>query len=136
TVGEFMRTLGDPERSSSWLIPSDATHSSPLPPCGQRLRTGRGSFGSKSWLPRRGKSIPRAVSSGAACGSSAIRACLTGCCPIYGRVQAVAAYCAVSAMNWIALRMLTGDRNKYLGLVFGVTFATRLMSQQVSIFLG
>jgi len=27
-------------------------------------------------------------------------------------------------MNWIALRMLTGDRSKYLGLVFGVTFAT------------
>jgi len=39
-------------------------------------------------------------------------------------------------MNWIALRMLTGDRNKYLGLVFGVTFATLLMTQQVSIFMG
>jgi putative ABC transport system permease protein len=39
-------------------------------------------------------------------------------------------------MNWIALRMLTGDRSKYLGLVFGVTFATLLMSQQVSIFMG
>jgi putative ABC transport system permease protein len=39
-------------------------------------------------------------------------------------------------MNWIALRMLTGDRNKYLGLIFGVTFATLLMSQQVSIFMG
>jgi hypothetical protein len=23
-------------------------------------------------------------------------------------------------MSWIALRMLTGDRNKYLGLIFGV----------------
>ena len=23
-------------------------------------------------------------------------------------------------MTWIALRMLTGDRSKYLGLVFGV----------------
>jgi putative ABC transport system permease protein len=40
------------------------------------------------------------------------------------------------AMNWIALRMLTGDRAKYLGLVFGVTFATLLMSQQVSVFMG
>lgn len=40
------------------------------------------------------------------------------------------------AMNWIALRMLTGDRSKYLGLVFGVTFATLLMTQQVSIFMG
>jgi putative ABC transport system permease protein len=39
-------------------------------------------------------------------------------------------------MNWIALRMLTGDRNKYLGLIFGVTFATLLMSQQMSIFMG
>jgi putative ABC transport system permease protein len=39
-------------------------------------------------------------------------------------------------MNWIALRMLTGDRNKYLALVFGVAFATLLMSNQVSIFMG
>ena len=39
-------------------------------------------------------------------------------------------------MNWIALKMLTSDRNKYFGLVFGVTFATLLMSQQLSIFLG
>ncbi|MCI0378844.1 MAG: ABC transporter permease [Gemmataceae bacterium] len=39
-------------------------------------------------------------------------------------------------MNWIALKMLTGDRSKYLGLIFGVTFATVLMSQQVSIFVG
>jgi hypothetical protein len=36
----------------------------------------------------------------------------------------------------IALKMLTGDRAKYLGLVFGITFATLLMSQQVSIFIG
>jgi putative ABC transport system permease protein len=39
-------------------------------------------------------------------------------------------------MNRIALRMLMGDRSKYLGLIFGVTFATHLMSQQVSIFMG
>src|SRR5437868_12545207 len=39
-------------------------------------------------------------------------------------------------MSWIALRMLTGDRAKYLGLIFGVTFATFLMSQQVSVFMG
>jgi putative ABC transport system permease protein len=39
-------------------------------------------------------------------------------------------------MNWIALKMLTGDRAKYLGLVFGVTFATLLMAQQLSIFVG
>lgn len=39
-------------------------------------------------------------------------------------------------MIWIALRMLMGDRAKYFGLIFGVAFATLLMSQQVSIFMG
>jgi putative ABC transport system permease protein len=39
-------------------------------------------------------------------------------------------------MNWVALKMLTGDRSKYLGIIFGVTFATLLMSQQLSIFIG
>ncbi len=39
-------------------------------------------------------------------------------------------------MSWIALKMLTGDRSKYLGLIFGVSFATLLMSQQISIFAG
>jgi putative ABC transport system permease protein len=36
----------------------------------------------------------------------------------------------------IALKMLLGDTAKYLGLVFGIAFATLLMSQQVSIFIG
>jgi putative ABC transport system permease protein len=36
----------------------------------------------------------------------------------------------------IAWRMLTGDRAKYLGLVFGVAFAVMLMTQQASIFVG
>ncbi len=39
-------------------------------------------------------------------------------------------------MNWVALRMLTGDRAKYIGIVFGVAFATLLMAQQASIFVG
>jgi putative ABC transport system permease protein len=39
-------------------------------------------------------------------------------------------------MNRIAWKMLTGDRAKYLGLIFGISFATLLMSQQVSIFIG
>ncbi len=39
-------------------------------------------------------------------------------------------------MLGVALKMLTGDRAKYLGLIFGITFATLLMSQQVSIFVG
>jgi putative ABC transport system permease protein len=39
-------------------------------------------------------------------------------------------------MNWVALKMLTGDRAKYLGIVFGVAFAALLMAQQSSIFCG
>ena len=39
-------------------------------------------------------------------------------------------------MSWIALKMLTGDRSKYLGIVFGVAFATLLIAHQVSIFCG
>jgi putative ABC transport system permease protein len=39
-------------------------------------------------------------------------------------------------MIWIALKMLVGDRAKYLGLIFGVSFATLLMTQQISIFMG
>jgi putative ABC transport system permease protein len=39
-------------------------------------------------------------------------------------------------MRNVAIKMLLGDRAKYLGLVFGVTFATLLMAQQVSIFVG
>jgi hypothetical protein len=34
----------------------------------------------------------------------------------------------VRPVNWIALRMLSGDRAKYLSLIFGVTFATLLMA--------
>ena len=39
-------------------------------------------------------------------------------------------------MNWVALRMLTGDKTKFLGIVFGVTFASLLMGQQSAIFCG
>ncbi|MDB6063481.1 MAG: hypothetical protein JWM78_3584 [Verrucomicrobiaceae bacterium] len=39
-------------------------------------------------------------------------------------------------MKFIAIKMLHGDGAKYLGLIFGVTFATLLMAQQVSIFIG
>lgn len=39
-------------------------------------------------------------------------------------------------MRNVAIKMLLGDRAKYLGLVFGVTFATLLISQQVSIFIS
>ena len=39
-------------------------------------------------------------------------------------------------MNWVALKMLLGDRAKYLGIVFGVSFAALLMAQQSAIFCG
>jgi putative ABC transport system permease protein len=39
-------------------------------------------------------------------------------------------------MTWVALKMLTGDGAKFLGIVFGVTFAALVMSQQASIFWG
>jgi putative ABC transport system permease protein len=39
-------------------------------------------------------------------------------------------------MNWIALKMLMGDRAKYLGIIAGVTFAALLIAQQGSIFCG
>ena len=37
-------------------------------------------------------------------------------------------------MNSVALRMLLGDRAKYIGLIFGIAFSTMLMSNQVAIF--
>lgn len=39
-------------------------------------------------------------------------------------------------MYQIALKMLMGDKAKYYGLIFGIVFATILMAQQVSIFIG
>ncbi|MEN3951203.1 FtsX-like permease family protein [Iodidimonas sp. SYSU 1G8] len=39
-------------------------------------------------------------------------------------------------MRIVALKMLTGDRAKYFALIFGIAFATLLMSQQISIFIG
>lgn len=39
-------------------------------------------------------------------------------------------------MNWVALKMLMGDKAKYLGIVFGVGFAALLMAQQSAIFCG
>src|SRR5262249_12885789 len=41
-----------------------------------------------------------------------------------------------SAMNWVALRMLTGDRAKYLALIFAISFSAFLITQQASIFGG
>lgn len=39
-------------------------------------------------------------------------------------------------MNFVAFKMLTGDRAKYLGLVFAIAFATFLLENQTSIFAG
>jgi len=39
-------------------------------------------------------------------------------------------------MIYVALRMLTGDRGKYFGIVMGLTFASFLITQQMAIFVG
>jgi putative ABC transport system permease protein len=39
-------------------------------------------------------------------------------------------------MDHIAIKMLMGDRGKYLGIVMGLTFASLIMTQQPAIFLG
>ena len=39
-------------------------------------------------------------------------------------------------MNWLAWRMLIGDRTKYWGIVFGVAFGSLLIAQQSAIFVG
>lgn len=39
-------------------------------------------------------------------------------------------------MNYIALKMLMGDRGKYLGIIMGLTFASFIMTQQPAIFIG
>jgi putative ABC transport system permease protein len=39
-------------------------------------------------------------------------------------------------MTWIAIKMLIGDRAKYLGIVAGITFAALLIAQQASIAIG
>jgi putative ABC transport system permease protein len=39
-------------------------------------------------------------------------------------------------MNYVALKMLVGDRAKYLGIVMGLTFASLLITQQAGIFVG
>ena len=39
-------------------------------------------------------------------------------------------------MNFIALKMLIGDRAKYIGIVMGLTFASLLITQQMAIFIG
>jgi putative ABC transport system permease protein len=41
-----------------------------------------------------------------------------------------------NTMNHIAIKMLMGDRGKYLGIVMGLTFASLIMTQQPAIFLG
>jgi putative ABC transport system permease protein len=39
-------------------------------------------------------------------------------------------------MSWIAIKMLMGDKAKYFGIIFGVTFAALLIAQQSSVFCG
>ena len=42
----------------------------------------------------------------------------------------------MTAMFFVAYKMLVGDRAKYLGIVFGVAFASLLITQQAGIFVG
>jgi len=39
-------------------------------------------------------------------------------------------------MYFVALKMLIGDRSKYLGIIMGLTFASLLITQQAAIFVG
>lgn len=39
-------------------------------------------------------------------------------------------------MFYVAMRMLTGDRGKYLGIILGISFASLIMTQQPGVFLG
>jgi len=39
-------------------------------------------------------------------------------------------------MNWIAIRMLTGEAQKFYGLLFGIAFSTLLITQQLTIFVN
>lgn len=39
-------------------------------------------------------------------------------------------------MMWVAWKMLTGNRAKYIGIISGITFAALLIAQQASIFWG
>ena len=39
-------------------------------------------------------------------------------------------------MNFIALKMLVGNRAKYIGIIVGLTFASLLITQQAAIFVG
>ena len=42
----------------------------------------------------------------------------------------------VARCRWIAIKMLVGDKAKFLGIVMGLTFAALLITQQGSIFCG
>lgn len=39
-------------------------------------------------------------------------------------------------MNWVAWKMLTGNRGKYIAIIMGVTFGAFLIRQQASVFCG
>ncbi len=39
-------------------------------------------------------------------------------------------------MNHVALKMLMGDKGKYIGIIMGLTFASLIMTQQPAIFVG
>lgn len=41
-----------------------------------------------------------------------------------------------NAMDFVEIRMLTGDRGKYLGLILAIALSWFLIAQQTSVFMG
>lgn len=62
------------------------------------------------------------------------------CCLILPRLAASSGhrspFSGERQLLWIAIRMLTGDRQKFFGLVFGIAFSTLLVTQQLTIFVN
>ena len=66
-----------------------------------------------------------------------------GCIPPLNQAGVAVAAGAVATadggggnLSWIAIKMLIGDKAKFLGIVMGLTFAAFLINQQGSIFCG
>lgn len=54
----------------------------------------------------------------------------------FGKSDRVAIQIQGFLMLWIAIRMLTGDKTKFYGLLFGIAFSTLLITQQLTIFVN
>ena len=89
-----------------------------------------GGRGVSLWLgPRRSRGRSPNMTAAAA------RSVSAGVAFVTPRVTSATGYHSTAVIT-IALKLLTGDKLKYLGCIFGVTFATLLLAQQITIFLG